>query len=275
MLINYDLQKINAVLHDFYKATGVRIDLFGNDFIPISSSHHEICNYCQYIQNDSSCKNACVTFDESLLTRSKHSKATEQDVCPFGLTNIVSPIIWNEQIIGYLFFGQMKMTTEFPDTAEYETNPYLEKMALYEHYSSLSLFDAEKAKSISNLAKMLIAQIITEDMLKPDFDEILQSTVTFINENLEKDLSIKYISQKINVSKNVLYTKFHAKFNCTIGEYINKKRIEKSVDYLTKSALSIEEISQRCGFSSASYYTKMFKTQMGVTPLKFKKSQKL
>ncbi len=273
MLINYDAQKINDVLHDFYKATGVRIDLFGNNFIPISSSHHEICNYCRYIQNDSTCKNACIAFDEMLLNRSMQSKAIEQDVCPFGLTNIVSPITWNEQIIGYLFFGQMKMNTELPDSEECQSNPYLEKMSLSEHYASLSLFDAEKARSISNLAQMLISQILTEDMLKPDFDEILQNTVTYINDNLEKDLSIKNISKKINVSKNVLYSKFHSCFNCTIGEYINKKRIEKSVGYLTKSALSIEEISQKCGFSSASYYTKLFKSQMGVTPLKFKKSQ--
>lgn len=275
MLINYDLQKINDVLHDFYKATGVRIDLFGNDFIPISTSYHENCNYCKYIQNNRVCKNLCITFDKSLLTRSKQSKVIEQDVCPFGLANIVSPITWNDQIIGYLFFGQMKMTPEFPGSVECESNPYLQKMALYEHYSSLSLFDAQKIKSISNLAQMLISQILTEDMLKPDFDEILQSTVTFINENLEKDLTIKYISKEINVSKNVLYNKFHSRFNCTIGEYVNKKRVEKSIDYLTNSALSIEEVSQRCGFSSASYYTKVFKSQTGVTPLKYKKAHAL
>ena len=37
--------------------------------------------------------------------------------------------------------------------------------------------------------------------------------------------------------------------------------------------LSMDEISLKVGFSSASYYTKIFKQQMGITPLKFKKSQ--
>ena len=35
------------------------------------------------------------------------------------------------------------------------------------------------------------------------------------------------IAKEINVSKNVLYNKFHSRFNCTIGEYVNKKRVEK------------------------------------------------
>lgn len=275
MLITYDVQKINDVLHDFHTATGVRIDLFNDNFIPISSSEHEICNYCKYIQNDSNCRNACVAFDNELLKRSRKSMAIEQDVCPFGLTNIVSPIIYNNQVIGCLFFGQMKMSASLSMPNECIDNPYLEKMRLYEYYSSLSLFDNERAKSISNLAQMLISQILTENMLKPDYGEMLQKAVTYINDNLDKDLSIKTISSSINVSKSVLYSKFHSHFKCTIGEYINKKRIEKSVELLTKTPLSIEEVSQKTGFSSASYYTKIFKQQVGITPLKFKKSQSL
>lgn len=270
MLISYDIHKINEVLNDFYLATGVRIDLFGDDFGPISTNQNKNCNYCKYIQSSSTCRNACLAFDMMLLKRALASKDIEQEVCPFGLTNIVTPIIYQENIIGYLYFGQMKMEQNFNEEID---NPYLEKMKLAEHYSSLSLFDEEKAKSISNLAQMLISQILTENIIKPEHDEILQKTVNYINENLEGDLSIQKISKGINVSKSVLYSKFHSHFKCTIGEYINSRRIERSIEMLAKTTMSIEEVAQKSGFSSASYYTKMFKQQMGITPLKFKKSQ--
>lgn len=263
MLIHYDIPKINKVLDDFYNATGTRIDLFSESFTPISYSGHEICRYCHAIQQNSVNKDICIKFDNMLLQKSRSSQKSERDICPFGLLNIVSPIMYENSAIGYLFFGQMK------------TNPSLPKELITDRndYEELKLLSISQTESIANLAEILIGHILTENMLKPEAAEVLTRAITYIDENLEKDLSIKQISKSINVSKSVLYSKFHTRFNCTIGEYIGKKRVERSVEMLTKTSLSVEEISQKCGFSSASYYTKTFKKLMGITPLKFKKTQ--
>lgn len=271
MLINYDTQKINEVLQDFYLATGVRIDLFSNDFLPISSSHNEICEYCRYIQSNDLCKSSCVSFDTVLLKKAQFSKKAELMVCPFGLANIAAPIMYRNEIIGFLFFGQMKMENSFNKDS---INECLKKEVLLHHHSSLPYFSEEKVKSILNLAEMLISQILIANFIKPEQDEILQRAVDYIEKNINKDLSIYQISKSINVSKSVLYNKFHSHFKCTIGDYINSRRIEFSVNLLCNSTLSIEEVSQKSGFSSASYYTKIFKQQMGITPLKYKKASK-
>ena len=110
-------------------------------------------------------------------------------------------------------------------------------------------------------------------MLRPDESDLLQQTIRYIHNNLDQDLSIKTLAKQVNVSKSALYSKFHARFHCTVGEYINQKRLEQSVPMLMNTALSIEEVSRRVGFTSASYYTKLFKQQMGVTPLKFRKNK--
>ncbi len=266
MLIEYDVPKINKVLHDFYRATGTRMDLFDNNFSPISSSQNEMCNYCRQIQRNGACKNSCVAFDKMLLEKSKLSQQTQQDYCPFGLLNIVSPIFYNENILGYLFFGQMRISPDFP-MEKFQGNTVLRA-----DYDALEQFTLPQSQSIANLAQILIGHILTEKMLKPDSSEIVTKAVAFIQSNLEKDLSIKLISQSINVSKSVLYKKFRDRFGSTVGEYINKKRVEHSRKLLTTTSLSMEEISQQCGFSSASYYTKIFKRYTGITPLKFRKS---
>ena len=262
MIIHYDIPKINHVLDDFYYATGARIDLVNNEFLPISYSGHEICGYCRGIQQDADSQNRCSAFDRALLQKSCDSRSTQQAVCPFGLTNIVTPVFWEENIIGYIFFGQMKTKSEL-----------FEPERLKAEYEALPIFTPPKIQGVSNLAQILIEHILTENMAKPDVSEVLQRAVTFICENLEKDLSVKRISRHINVSKSVLYSKFHARFHCTLGEYINKQRIEKSVELLRNTNLPMEEIAQACGFSSASYFTKTFKKLRGTTPLKFRKSQ--
>ena len=84
-------------------------------------------------------------------------------------------------------------------------------------------------------------------------------------------MSIRNISQSINVSKSVLYKRFHAYFHCTVSEYINTCRIEETIELLAKTDLSIEEISQKVGFSSISYYTKTYKQQKVLPPLSIKR----
>ena len=266
MLIHYDMPKINSVLNDFYSATGTRIDLFSDRFVPISYSQHEICSYCRQVQQDAGCKNACVAFDKQLLQKSKDSRKTQQQICPFGLLNIVTPILHEDMVIGYLFFGQMKTAPQFPETLPAD---------LQADYQALPLFTISQSQSISRLAEILLRHILTENMLTPDASEMLPKAISYIQNNLDKDLSIKQISKDIHVSKSALYKRFRNRFHCTIGEYINKKRIEQSVVLLTTTALSMDEISQRCGFSNASYFTKTFKHFMGTTPLKFRKSQLL
>ncbi|MBQ6938199.1 MAG: helix-turn-helix transcriptional regulator [Clostridia bacterium] len=139
------------------------------------------------------------------------------------------------------------------------------------YYNDIAAFNSEKIQSVSNIAGMLAKHLLLENMLKPDFDENMQKAVAFINENLCGDLSIRSISKNINVSKSVLYKRFHACFNCTVSEYINTRRVEKSIELLTRTDLSIEEISQKVGFASASYFSKIFKKEKGVSPLNYKK----
>lgn len=267
MLIQYDVQKINKVLNDFYTATGTRVDLFDTSFMPISTSQHEMCEYCRYIQKNAHCEKYCIAFDKMLLEKCKRSQQSQQDYCPFGLLNIVSPIFYNDNILGYLFFGQMKTSPVF------SVEQFRDNVILQADYDMLAMFTLPQSQSIAYLAQIVIGHILTENMLKPDTGEIVTNAVAFIQENLNQELSIRLIAQRINASKSVLYKKFRDRFHCTVGEYINKKRVEHSMQLLTTTSLSMEEISQQCGFSSASYFTKMFKRYMGITPLKFKKNQ--
>lgn len=54
--------------------------------------------------------------------------------------------------------------------------------------------------------------------------------------------------------------------NESLFDYLLSFRIEKSLPLLVDQQLSITEISNLCGFSSSSYYTKVFREHMGCTP---------
>lgn len=270
--MDYDTKKIDNALQDFYNAVGIRIDLLKEDFSPVSYNKHEANRYCIAVQGCARGKKICTLSDTQLLEKCRLSKKPEIHICHAGLIDIAVPILYDDVIIGYIIFGQMKTDTAFSALKGYISELGLDCREMEEYYSELSFFDSDKIQSISNIATMLVKHILLENMLKPDMGNDLRLALEFIDNNLDTDLSIKKISSSINVSKSVLYKKFHEKFGCTVSEYIKRKRIEKSVKLLEKGTLSIEEISQAVGFSSASYYSKTFKTYMGESPLKYKKN---
>lgn len=271
MVTNYDIKKINAILQDFYNATGINIDLLKEDFSPPGTNKRPPNNYCGAIHSTEKGKLSCLKSDRLLLEKCKKSKKPEMHICHAGLIDIAVPLIHDDFIIGYIILGQMKQETDFSKIADRISHlpTTTAKMEIY--YSQLSYFDVEKINSIINIASMLAKHILLENMLNPRHVANLERAKTFIEENLEKPFTIKDLCDNINISKSVLYKTFHSHFGCTVNDYVKIKRIEQSMKLLKETDLSIEEISQRVGFSSTSYYSRIFKGITGISPLRFRK----
>ncbi len=63
---------------------------------------------------------------------------------------------------------------------------------------------------------------------------------------------------------------FKSVFGVPFSSYVIKKRIEKSMDLLSSSSMTLDEIAIECGFSDLSYFIKCFKQERGITPKKFR-----
>ena len=272
MVINYDTEKINALMEDFYHATDINMNLLKADFSYVGGREHRENNcYCMAVQSTKTGAKGCKCSDERLLKECKRTKKMQMHICHAGLCDVAAPLLYDDVIIGYIIFGEMKADTDFSEFKGYISSLGLDVTEMEKYYADILPFEESKIQSISNIASMLGKYILFENMLRPDFNRSIQKAVAFINENLSEDLSIRNISQNIHVSKSVLYKSFRGCFHCTVGEYINARRVEKSMEMLKKTNLSIEEISQKVGFASAAYYSKIFKKIKGEPPLKYKK----
>ena len=274
MLINYDIQKITRTLADFYNATGVYMGLLKEDFsFVVNRSAGSNMRYCVAVQKTKEGREACLFSDACLLKKSRESRKPELHVCHAGLIDICVPIIYDEAIIGYVIFGQIKIKDDFPRLCGYVTKLGLSADEMREYYDEISVFDSERIESISNLAEMVVKYLLLENMLRPGSDEGIEKAIAYINENLDKPLDVHGIAKSVGVSKSALYRSFNAQIGYPIGRYINRKRVEKAAELLSDTRLSIEEIALRVGFSDGSYFSKAFKKEMGISPLKYRKER--
>ena len=186
------------------------------------------------------------------------------------LIDVAVPVIFENDILGYILLGQMKPEEDFTSVKEILAESDADADLLEKHYQELTVYDKDKVRSVINLATMLAKHIILEDMLKPRYNNSMENAVRYIVKNLDRDLSVKEISDDTCLSVSVLYKYFHMYFNCTPKDYINKRRVDEARKLLINTDLSIDEIARKVGFSSASYFTRVFKSIMDTTPLKFK-----
>lgn len=100
----------------------------------------------------------------------------------------------------------------------------------------------------------------------------------WMNELLERFQDIELLKGGLKeIMKPFYFTNEHMcrafkKFTgTTMTDYLNQRRIFEAANMLIYSNKSVSEICYSLGFSSTSYFNKLFKSQYHVTPLKFKK----
>lgn len=64
---------------------------------------------------------------------------------------------------------------------------------------------------------------------------------------------------------------FKSQFGFSFSNYVIKKRVDRSLELLSKPDIDLNDIALECGFSSLSHYIKCFKEAQGITPKKFRK----
>lgn len=113
------------------------------------------------------------------------------------------------------------------------------------------------------VAQNRLPQAISPDILK---------CVRYIDLHYTEMITVDDLVRHSNRSKSSLSPLFKAEMGMTITEYITQQRISRAKTLLHFSDKSLSEISEFLNFSSQSYFQNVFKKQVGVTPLEYRKS---
>lgn len=103
----------------------------------------------------------------------------------------------------------------------------------------------------------------------------IQQSVKHLNEHITETLSVASLAEECGISEEY-YCKIFKQFTgATPTKYVNALRISRACDLLQKNPdCKIEEISRECGFNHITYFNKIFKREMGISPTEFKERSK-
>jgi len=105
--------------------------------------------------------------------------------------------------------------------------------------------------------------------------EIIEQMSTFINNYYDTNLQVSLLQRKSGLTAVKLQEGFKLMHGQTICEFVKSVRLKKAEDFIMNTDMNISEIVYSLGFSSRSYFSKIFKEKFGVSPTTFKKKNKL
>ena len=101
-------------------------------------------------------------------------------------------------------------------------------------------------------------------------DQRARRMLAFIQAHFSDDLTIDAIAGSAGISRSECFRCFKRAISKKPIEYLTEFRIERAADMLLNTDMSITDICFRCGFSSPSYFGKVFRGITGLSPRSYR-----
>jgi len=105
--------------------------------------------------------------------------------------------------------------------------------------------------------------------------EQFQSVEAYMKEHLCDMIGLDDISHGCSMSVSKLSTLFRQYKGCSPMAHFNYLRIEEAKRLIETTSMNMTEISDKLGFGSSQYFSKVFKKNAGVTPTEYAKNAAL
>lgn len=122
-------------------------------------------------------------------------------------------------------------------------------------------------------AILLYQKEIRERKVKPE-PESIRIMKQYMKENFYKNLTLDMIADTAFLSASYASRLFKKEQDISIMEFLLQIRMTEARRLLKETDLSIEEISERTGYSDSGYFTKVFRKSEGKTPSQYRHTHK-
>jgi len=138
-----------------------------------------------------------------------------------------------------------------------------------EHNQRDLLVDMNTSELIVHMLQTESRNLLLKNYKKHVTKSGLAAAIEYINNNLDRSISIKKLAEIACMSKASFYRYFNSEFGISPIDYINQERVKKACNLLKNENLNVTDVSFQLGYSSLSHFIKLFKEQTGTTPKQY------
>lgn len=275
MIVEYDKEKLERVLFDFYNLTKLSVSLWDENLNQLAFQPQNMPTFCRIIkQTPYGCK-ACRDSDFQIILECAKTQKPETHLCHTGLSDTAVPILYENKIIGYIMFGQIKYTDSEINVAaiaDLARRANISRDLLMEEYHKIPAVEHDYITSARHILNACTKYILLSKIIKVNNNTLPTQIKLYIDTHIKDKITVSGICNDLFISKNKLYSVFKNNFSCTFGDYLLQKRIKLAQNLLTNSDMPLSEICVAVGIPDYNYFIKLFKRHTGYTPLLYRRS---
>ena len=110
---------------------------------------------------------------------------------------------------------------------------------------------------------------------KRSVEDPVETAVSSLENHYFREIDISSLAMQLGFSRAYFSSLFLRKTGESPYRYLTKIRIEKAKEFLTSSEYTVENVAYLVGFSSLQRFSDAFKARVGVSPLQYRKENKL
>jgi len=189
------------------------------------------------------------------------------------------------EILGYIFFSQGN-DLELIKTRVVELVVLLSRAAveggaeigMIFGLNDRFLWEIERLSSVDEIAFWLSKVMVrftdcVFNLVNVKNVDIIYKAVSYLRANYMYEISLEQVAGEVHLSPAYFSKLFKNEMKCTFSEYLSALRIEYSKELLLDEDLPLVEVAGLVGFKDQSYFSKVFKKLVGVSPGEFRRSR--
>lgn len=134
-----------------------------------------------------------------------------------------------------------------------------------------SIFDTFQTKEeVENKLLDLLGQLINDRQSEYSHKEYLASIKAYIDNNFTEEITVNMLSSLANISSSRLSATFKEKYGKSPYRYITWLRMQLACELLKNTGQHINLIAKTVGYEDVQHFYRVFKKEVGKTPLKFR-----
>lgn len=174
-------------------------------------------------------------------------------------------------VLHYLIFNLDKavagMNTEYQNLWKLETLP-----SLYQILEEVEILD-EMAESVYQLMDLFSEQLETRRDSRNQ-GTLIKEVKGYIESNFKNpNLSLDYLQLKFGVNGKYLSRLFKEEYGLKFVDFLIDLRMQEAKRLLLESSLSVQDITEKLGYSSPISFARTFKKIVGMSPVDFRKGK--
>lgn len=182
---------------------------------------------------------------------------------------------FNEKLITPALLPEIKALFKYPIYLPKNTQ-YLKRLIcdIIEEYDKNDKFSADIIRC--RLTELLIYLVRNPSLPLNEKARITHPSISrltrYINSNYNLPLTLEQAAKMLGMNRTYLSKLFHSNTGFTFKKYLSIIRIKHAKTLLRETKKSVTNISAECGFDDSNYFSTVFKANVGMSPLQYRRT---